>query len=219
MCRDLTAVPSVTGAALLIGSLDPKGPTARAIADLWWLMLWLGVAVFALFAVLLVIGLFRRPTKRGTPSAGRWLVGGGVVLPLVVIAIVFGATLVAMRATPMQAPQDALVIDVVGHQFGYEVTYPDEGIRLVNELRMPVGRPVALRLTSTDVIHSFWVPELGGKRDMLPDGINTLVLEADEPGEYIARCAEFCGLGHANMTLSVIVQPEADFMAWQAAQR
>jgi cytochrome c oxidase subunit 2 len=205
---------------ILTGTFDPRGPTARAIADLWWLMLWLGVAVFVLFGVVLAVGLCRKPpSDAAAPSIGRWLVGGGVVLPLVVISVVFAATLVAMRATPSVVPDDALVIDVVGHQFRYEVTYPDDGIRLTNELRLPVGRPVALRLTSADVIHSFWVPELGGKLDMLPDGINTLVLEADEPGEHVSRCAEFCGLEHAHMTMRVVVEPEDDFAAWQAAQR
>lgn len=220
MRRHLLGLQSAASSALLVGSLDPQGPSARAIADLWWLMLWLGIAVFALFVILLAIGLRRRPKEHDTPpSTGRWLVGGGVLLPLVVIAVVFGATLATMRATPTQVPDDALIIDVVGHQFWYEVRYPEYGIRLENELRMPVGRPVALRLTSADVIHSFWVPELGGKLDMLPDGVNTLILEADEPGTHTSRCAEFCGLEHAHMQLEVLVESEAGFSAWQAAQR
>lgn len=80
-----------------------------------------------------------------------------------------------------------------------------------NELHIPVGRPIALRLTSADVIHSFWVPELGGKMDMLPDGVNTLVLQADVAGEHVSRCAEFCGLDHADMRLLVTAEPADDF--------
>lgn len=203
------------------GSLDPQGPVAEAMAALWRVMLGLGAAVFALFAVLLVVGLLRRPDgpegRRG-PNLKWWLVGGGVVLPFAVITLVFGATLVAMRATPTRPPPDALVVDIVGHQFSYEVSYPKEGIEARDELRIPVGRPVALRLTSADVIHSFWVPELGGKMDMLPDGVNTLVLQADVPGEHRARCAEFCGLEHAHMELRVIAEPPEQFASWLAAQ-
>lgn len=205
------------------GALSPQGPVARAMADLWWLMLALGVAVFIAFAILLGIGLFRRPGGEGPSDSGRrvrrWVVGGGVAMPFVVIVVVFAATVQAMRAIPDSVPPDALVVDIVGHQFWYEVSYPDEGITLRDELHIPVGRPVALRLTSADVIHSFWVPELGGKLDMLPDGVNTLVLRADEPGEHVARCAEFCGLAHAHMELTVHVEPADRFAAWVADQR
>ena len=147
------------------GSLDPQGPVAAAMADLWWLMLALGVAVFVVFVVLLAIGLFRRSSEGGGQSTAeashrtaRWFVGWGVLGPLVVIVVVFGATIQAMRVIPDEAPADALVIDVVGHQWWYEVSYPDRGVTTTNELHLPVGRPVALRLTSSDVIHSFWVP-------------------------------------------------------------
>jgi cytochrome c oxidase subunit II len=132
---------------------------------------------------------------------------------------VFAATVYAMREVPSEVPDDALVVDIVGHQFWYEVSYPDEGITVRDELHIPVDRPVALRLTSADVIHSFWVPELGGKLDMLPDGINTLVLEADEPGEHVSRCAEFCGLEHAHMQLRVVAEPSERFATWLEDQR
>jgi cytochrome c oxidase subunit 2 len=205
------------------GALDPQGPAARAMADLWWLMLALGVVVFVVFAVLLAVGLVRRPVQPDQADEGRrirrWVVGGGVVMPTIVVLAVFAATIYAMRVVPTSAPSDALTIDIVGHQFWYEVTYPDEGITTRNELHIPVGRPVALRLTSADVIHSFWVPELGGKLDMLPDGVNTLVLEADEPGEHISRCAEFCGLEHAHMQLRVVAEPEDRFASWVETQR
>lgn len=220
------------------GSLEPAGPVAEAAADLWWLMLGLGTAVFLLFAGLLAFGLFARtsgrprpdeavepsgpPGRSGPSESGlirRWIITGGVALPLVVITVVFGATLVAMRDTPRTAASDALVVEVVGHQFRYEITYPASGVTTVDELHLPVGRPVTFRLTSADVIHSFWVPELGGKMDMLPDGTNTLVLQADVPGEYHARCAEFCGLHHTRMTMRVIAQDEEDFAAWLDGQR
>ncbi len=163
-------------------SLDPEGPAAESMADLWWLMLTLGVAVFVVFAVVLALGLFRRrPPETPEPGAeapsrfGAWMIGAGVAVPLVVIAVVFAATVQTMRAVPTTAPADALVIDVVGHQWWWEVHYPEEDVTTANEMHIPVGRPVALRLTSADVIHSFWVPALAGKLDMLPDKVNTLV--------------------------------------------
>jgi cytochrome c oxidase subunit 2 len=205
------------------GSLDPQGPVAEAIAELWWLLLGLGVAVFVAFGVLLVVGLFRRApaaeqeSGRQTPSRlGRWIVGGGVALPLVVLVVVFGATVQAMRVIPNRAPSDALVVEVVGRQWSWEVRYPAHGITTTNELHVPVGRPVALRLTSADVIHSFWVPSLAGKMDLLPDHVNTLVLQADEPGEHLSHCAEFCGLRHANHRLVVVAEPAERFAAWVA---
>ena len=209
------------------GSLDPQGPAARSIAELWWLMLALGVVVFALFAGLLVWGLFRR---RPTPEAGeeteapsnrpnRWLIGGGVVMPVLVLIVVFGATVEAMRDVDPAAPGDALVVEIVGHQWWWEVRYPEAGFTTANELHLPVGRPVALRLTSADVIHSFWVPSLAGKLDLLPDGTNTLVLQADEPGEHRSECAEFCGLQHAYMGLVVVAEAPDRFASWMADQQ
>lgn len=206
---------------MAVGSLDPQGPAAEAMADLWWLMLGLGVAVFLVFAVLLVTGLFRQPTSElpADRRLGQWLTGWGVVAPLVILTVVFGATVWAMRVLPTQAPDDALVIEVVGHQWRYEVSYPDEGVSVTNELHLPTDRPIALRLTSADVIHSFWVPSLGGKMDMLPDGVNTLVLEASEPGEHESLCAEFCGLHHADMRLTVVAEPAEQFEEWVTEQR
>ena len=203
------------------GSLAPQGPVARAMADLWWLMLGLGTAVFLVFLVVLVVALVRggpgtdpRSEPQDPRGFGRWLVLGGVLGPLVVLMVVFGATVQAMRGVPDTAPAGALVVDIVGHQWRYEVTYPAEGISTTNELHLPVGRLVALRLTSADVIHSVWVPALAGKMDLLPDRTNTLVLQADEPGEHATQCAEFCGLQHANMRLRVVAQSPEEFQVW-----
>jgi cytochrome c oxidase subunit 2 len=205
------------------GSLDPRGPVAEVMADLYWLMLAIGGAVFLLFLVMLGIGLFRRPPEPADPDTSRrlhrWIVGGGVVLPFLVLLVVYAATVYAMRLVPDEAPDDALRVEVSGFQWRYEVSYPDHGITAVDELHVPVGRPVALRLTSTDVIHSFWVPELAGKLDMLPDGPNTLVIEADEPGRWSARCAEFCGERHATMQITVVAESPEEFEAWVAGQQ
>jgi len=208
-----------------LGALNPQGPVSRAMADLWWLMLGLGVLVFAVFAVLLAVGLFRRrrqtePRPDPAPHAfGRWFVVGGVVAPMIILVIIFVATVMAMRSVPTTAPPEALVVEIVGHQYWWEVRYPDDGITVRDELHIPVGRPVALQLTSADVIHSFWVPALGGKMDLLPDRTNTLVLQADEPGEHRSRCAEFCGLHHTTMVLTVVAEPQDRFASWVADRR
>ena len=213
-------------------SFDPAGPVARDIAGLWWLMLALGVAVMAVFGVALAVGLGRRSRAvRQNPSiarpgpadpgrsALRWIVVGGVVMPVVVLLVVFGFTVQTMRATPGAAPPDALRIDVLGHQWWYEVRYPDEGVTTANEMHIPVGRPVEIRLRSADVIHSFWVPALAGKLDMLPGRENVLVLEADEAGSYQGSCAEFCGLQHAKMRFLTVAEEPERFAAWLATQR
>lgn len=208
------------------GGLDPEGPAAESVADLWWLMLGLGTVVFVVVAVLLVGGLFRR-RHAADPQAGggtparlrRWVIGGGVVMPVVVLTVVLTATVWTMRDVSGGAPRGALVVEIVGHQWWWEVRYPEEGITTANELYIPVGRPVAIELTSADVIHSFWVPQLAGKLDALPDGTNTLVIEADEPGEYRSECAEFCGLQHAQMGLIVVAEPTERFSSWVAGQQ
>jgi cytochrome c oxidase subunit II len=208
------------------GAFDPQGPVSQVMADLWWLLLGLGGVVFVAVVVVLALGLFRRQpaaeeeTGRERPDRfGRWFVVGGVAVPLVILIIVFGATVQAMRSVPTTAPSDALVIEVVGHQFWWEVRYPDQGIAMRDELHLPVGRPVNLQLSSADVIHSFWVPALAGKLDLLPDYTNTLVLEADEAGVHRSRCAEFCGLEHTTMVLTVVAEPEEEFEAWVAERR
>ena len=209
---------------LAASTVQPRGPVAETIADLWWLMLGLGVAVFLVFAALLMRGLLRRrpdadEAESDSTLTRPWVMWGGAVMPAIVLVVVFGATVLAMRATPNTAGGDALEVEVVARQWRFEVHYPAEGIANAGELHLPVGRPVRLKLTSVDVIHSFWVPELAGKTDMLPDRTNTLVLRADRPGRYFARCAEFCGLHHAEMTLPVVAESPEQFAAWVAARR
>ena len=211
-------------------SLDPDGPVAASIADLWWLMLILGTIVFLLFLGLLAAGLWRRgetdvdedhqhpvespPDERRLVR--RWVVLGGVAMPAVVILVVLGATLRSMVQIPWTADEDTMVIEVVGRQWWWEVRYPEAGVTVANELHLPTGRTVSVQVTSADVIHSLWIPPLAGKIDALPDGVNTLVLKADEPGTYRTQCAEFCGLQHAQMKMLVVAEPPDDFAAWLA---
>ncbi len=221
----------------LANSLDPQGPAAAHIASLWWLMLGLGTAVWVLVMVLLVVSLFRkRRTQEQAESpiqiereharaTNVWIIGGGIVLPVVVLSIVFAFTVNAMRALGALAatvPADGLTVEITGHQYWWSVRYPDQPMTTVfttaNELRIPVGQPVTVRLTSADVIHSFWVPELHGKLDLIPGRVNTLVIQADRAGDYLGLCAEFCGIQHAKMGFVVVAEPADQFAVWLAQQ-
>jgi cytochrome c oxidase subunit II len=155
----------------------------------------------------------------------RWVLLGGLVFPLVVLVPLLGLTLGTMRGLGggLGANGDpGLVLEVIGHQYWWEVRYLDGDGRVLfetaNEIHLPVGRAVELRLEASDVIHSFWVPRLAGKLDMIPGRTNVLRLRADVAGEYRGQCAEYCGLQHARMSLLVVAQPEAEYAAWAAAQ-
>jgi cytochrome c oxidase subunit II len=222
--------PLLFAAVLLAGcqgaasTLEPQGPRAAQAAGLWWLMFWLSVVIFAAVLALLGYALFRSarpPREDHRPVIGDNLliIGGGVIVPIVVLPILWVATLQSMRADALPPAPPALTVEVVGRQWGYDVRYPQQGITLSNELRLPAGQPVELRVTSTDVIHSFWVPRLMGKIDMLPGKVQTGWLQADQPGTYLVECAEFCGLWHAKMHMSIVVDSPPDFAAWLASPR
>lgn len=207
--------------------LEEPGPLAAELGALWWVMLILGTAATLLVLVLLGVRLFRRrpppdpeseiPVAAEPPVGRGWLVGGGLVLPIVLITVVWVMTVGELRGLADPAP-DALPIEVVGHMWWWEVHYPEAGATTANEVHVPAGRPVELHLTSADVIHSFWVPPLAGKLDLLPDGVNVLPLTAEEPGIYRGRCAEFCGLQHAKMELLLVAHPPGEFAAWLEGQ-
>jgi cytochrome c oxidase subunit II len=188
----------------------------------------LGTAIFVLVMVFLLGALFRRRPGRakaitapGRADAGgvqATIITGGIIMPVVVLSGLLGLTLVTMRAIANGAASGPTVIEIIGHQWWWEVRYADGQATTANEIHLPVGQPVTLRLSSQDVIHSFWVPELHGKLDLVPGHTNRLILQADQPGEYRGQCAEFCGLQHANMALLVVAQAPEEFGAWLAAQ-
>jgi cytochrome c oxidase subunit 2 len=217
--------------------LQPAGPSAQAIATVWWWMLGVAVAVL-LGVVALWLWAMQRGQKRrehlhreqpgaadapertaGTDRTGlRWIVGGGLALPLLAITalMVFG-TPAGRHQLPWQASSGVpLRIEVQARQWNWALHYPGQAVPLQDELRLPVGRAVDLHIRSSDVIHSFWVPRLGGKLDAVPGRTNVLRLQADEPGVYRGQCAEFCGLDHARMVLTVRAMPAAEFDAWLA---
>jgi cytochrome c oxidase subunit 2 len=136
------------------------------------------------------------------------------------VVVLFILTVATMRAVaaPARSAND-VVVNVVGHRWWWEFDYPDLGIKTANELHMPVGTNVHLDLTSVDVIHSFWPPQLSGKFDAIPGQTNTMWLTSDVVGEYPGQCAEFCGLQHAHMGFTVVVESKEDFLAWASAQQ
>ncbi|WP_235991239.1 cytochrome c oxidase subunit II [Halopseudomonas xiamenensis] len=201
-------------------ALDPAGPSAAGAAGLWWAMV--GFATVTLIAVvsLWLYALRRRPRQWSQEQArrvhNRWIIGGGLVLPVtsITLLLAFGIP-IGHRMLPLPlADSEVVRIDVTARQWWWDVSYPDSGIRLRDELHIPAGTPVDLHLTSDDVIHSFWVPRLGGKLDMLPGRTNVLRLQADEPGLYHGQCAEFCGIGHAHMKFTVRAHAPSEYAAW-----
>jgi len=214
--------------------LDPVGAPNRATSRLFWAMLivsavvWAGVVIAAFWAAL----ARRRTTREDLEPIVRvpnddhrrhtrvftGLVGATALLLLLFLAFDF-----TVGRALAEHPRRALTIEITGHQWWWEVHYvdPDPSKLLVdaNELHIPAGEPVQVKLMSRDVIHSFWVPNIIGKRDLIPGYTSSLFLNADRPGVYRAQCAEFCGAEHAKMALTVVVHPRADFAAWLTESR
>lgn len=209
--------------------LDPAGPSASAIAAVWWWML--GVAAVVLLGVVGVwlLAIRRARGRLALPahddamrSSQRWIVGGGILLPsLTITALLVWGSPAGLHQVPWPADvgQGAapLRVDATGQQWWWSLHYPGSGVRLRNELRLPVGRPVDIHVGSADVIHSFWVPRLGGKIDAIPGRTNVVRLQADQAGRFRGQCAEFCGQDHAHMVMTVIAMPAAEFDAWLAS--
>jgi cytochrome c oxidase subunit 2 len=149
----------------------------------------------------------------------RILLYGGVIAPAIVLLVVFGFTIATLRALAMPEIPAEYTVHVVGHQWWWEVRYPQQLVQTANEIHIPAGRPVRFILSADDVIHSFWVPELHGKLDLIPGQTNEFWLQAEQPGVYLGECAEFCGIQHAKMRFLVVAQTPAEFNAWLAAQR
>jgi cytochrome c oxidase subunit 2 len=214
--------------------LDPAGPQAAHIADLWWLTLGVCALVFVAVIAMFVWAVWRAPRADAkTPpdvepvAAGeralQWSVGVGIALSSVLLIGLLVASVLTDRALARMPVDDALNVRVTAHQFWWEIVYndprPDRVFTTANELYIPVGRPVVVTLEADDVIHSFWVPNLHGKKDLIPGRTATIRFRADRPGEFWGRCAEYCGLQHAFMAFDVVALSPERFEAWAEAQR
>ena len=205
-------------------TFEAAGPQAAHLASLGWMMSVVGTVVFLVVMALLLIPVYRKRNAErvdGIPLAVNeraWLVYAGMAVPAIILAGVFLLTLTAYRTHTSEAPA-AFTIEVIGHQWWWEVRYPDQHVLTANELHIPVGRPVRILLTSDDVIHSFWVPNLAGKTDAIPGVTNTAWLQADSAGTWRGTCAEYCGLQHAHMALSVVAEADGNLSRWLANER
>jgi cytochrome c oxidase subunit II len=209
-------------------ALDPRGPQAARIASEWWLFFWVCTAVFLAVAGVLLYAVAR--ARRGQPTdapelegTGTAFVAGGAILTVLILFVFLVYSASTGRAITTFPADNPLTIEVIGHQWWWEVRYldPDPSLLVTtaNEIHIPVGQPVLFRVTARDVIHSFWVPNLHGKIDLIPGQDNTIWLQADEAGVFRGQCAEFCGLQHALMAFLVVAQPPEEFTSWLEQQR
>jgi cytochrome c oxidase subunit 2 len=202
------------------GVLQAAGDAAQAIAPVAWVLLVGGALVFTGVMALLAVALRRQAGPPVRPL--RWIVGGGLVFPGVLLVALFAWSLAKGLPWKPVPPSGALVVAVTAHMWWWEVRYRDPAtgadVITANEIRLPTGRPVYLALASHDVIHSFWVPALAGKMDMVPGRLHHLLLSVPQPGQWRGQCAEFCGEQHARMALHVVALAPAAFDAWLAAQ-
>ena len=212
----------------------PAGPQAGVLFELWIAMLVVCVVVFLAVMAALAAGIRRASpvTERAAPDLAshpriesrlRRLVGYALAASTVLLFALLVASFMTDRAIARLPLGDAVHIDLIGHQFWWEARYqpsdPALTFSTANELHVPVGRPVLLTLRSDDVIHSFWVPSLHGKKDLIPGRESTFAFRADRAGVYRGQCAEFCGYQHAHMTLYVIAEEPARYDEWARGQR
>lgn len=216
-CELLTNAPQTT--------FDVKGPVAEAQQNLFMLTIWVTTFILVAVASALFYAVFRFRRRAGekdkeisAKAHGNPLVEIGLIvasiLLLVIIAVPTYTVAVYTYNVPEELEEDVLEVTATGYQWWWRFEYPDLGIVTANELIIPTDRAVRIQVRSQDVVHSFWVPKLGGKRDMVPNRRNNLWLLADEAGEYHGQCVEFCGTSHANMLFRVFAKEEAEFDQW-----
>jgi cytochrome c oxidase subunit 2 len=208
-------------------AFDPHGPIARSIATHGWWLLLISIAVYlvVMIAFVIALGRKRRETDDSPDTTARLTrnVSIAVALTVVILVGIAASSVVAGRGIYSPSGAGAVTVDVVGHQWWWDFQYhdvtPSDVFTSPNELHIPVGVPVVIKAMSTDVIHSFWVPNLMGKRDLIPGIVTNTWIQADEPGVYRGQCAEFCGHQHAHMALNVVAEPMDTFQAWIRHQR
>ena len=204
-------------------TLEPDGPKASQVATSWWLLFAVAAAVCVIVIALAIIPLAVRRRAHADPdNQGMRFVGiFGVAIPAVIFGGVFALGLRDLSSSASPPSPTQVTIDVVAHQWWWEFRYEGSGGTTAvsaNEVHVPVGVPVELRLSTDDVIHSFWVPKLTPKTDLIPKKVNTTWLTASKPGVYRGECAEYCGVEHAYMDFALVAQSSSDYRAWVAKQ-
>lgn len=203
----------------------PKSDFGHVIHNLFMLISWISLAIFIAVEAALLWACWRYRDRPGRPAIpaqthGHTPLEIGWTVAFAVVLLVIGIPTIRIIFKTQEAPAaTALRVEVSGRQWWWEFRYPDLGIVTANEAHVPVGQQVSFELHGPDVIHSFWVPQLGGKRDVVPGRVNRVTLTPQAPGEYIGQCAEYCGASHANMRFRVFVHARADWDRWVQAQR
>ena len=203
-------------------ALDPQSPLARAIYDLGIKSGIVFALIFIIVAGGIVYAILRFRARPGDADPRQIAENKTVeitwtVIPFLIVIFLFVITLSAMnRADPPPAPTPDLI--VTGHQYWWQADYPASGVTAANEIHIPAGKPLSVRLESQDVLHEFWVPKLTRKMTTVPGHTNYIWLQADKPGTYIGQCSEFCGTQHAWMRIVVIAEEPAQFEEWENAQ-
>jgi cytochrome c oxidase subunit 2 len=203
-------------------ALEPAGRDAERIADLfWWMAAGGGLIWFAIIALSIYILHYKAGTAHSEGAARTLILGGGVIVPTVVLAALLAYGLSLLPRVLALPAEGGLVVVVTGEQWWWRVRYMlpgGETVDLANELRLPVGQRVEVRLASPDVIHAFWVPALAGKMDAIPGRINRIALEPTRTGVFRGACAEYCGASHAHMAFHVVVTEQPAFEEWLRRQ-
>ena len=214
-----TPLPRLSG---VLRVFEPDSPQARAIFDLGIIAIIILGLIFAVVAAIIVYALMRFRWREGEPDPNQ-LAGNKRVeliwtaIPCAIVVVLFALTARTMSVSdPPPAPEPDLV--VIGHQWWWEARYPKSGVVAANEIHIPVGKALSIRLDSADVLHEFWVPELARKITTVPGHPNHIWLEADQPGTFLGVCSEFCGTEHAWMRFLVVAEPQEQFDAWERAQ-
>jgi cytochrome c oxidase subunit II len=201
--------------------LNPKSPEALQLAQLSWFLFVAGAAILALVVLATAVAIHGPDRTRALLASSRTVIWAGVVFPVITLTLLlsYGVWMTRANAVAPDVP-NALRVTVIGEQWWWRVRYQHSGVMVetANEIRIPAGRPVVFTLASADVIHSFWVPNLGGKLDMIPGRTTHLRLRADQPGVFRGQCAEYCGGPHALMAFEVVALSAPDFEAWLAGQ-
>ena len=198
-------------------AFDAGGPEAARIATIGLVMFGGGGLIFAAVLLLTLLAMRSRPSA-GLIGSRALVVAGGLFFPVIVLTGLLLYTFGLAGSATRPGDEPALRIDVIGRMWWWEIRYPAAGVVLANEIRVPAGRPVELHVSSSDVIHSFWVPALAGKIDMIPGRVNRLRIVADDPGIFRGQCAEFCGAQHAHMAVEIVAEAPDAFAAWLERQ-
>ena len=207
--------------------LSPAGPMSRRIETLWWVIFWISAVVFVLVVGFIGAAARRRTSRLEAPDIHPdpaleqrrlQVVIAALTVTVVILFSILGYSVVTGKQTNPPSPKSPVSIRVIGHQWWWEVQYPNPDVSqwvvTANEIHVPVGVPVVMETSSSDVIHSFWAPNVQGKRDLIPGYNNAFSFEVDRPGRYRGQCAEFCGLQHAHMGFYIIAESPDKFQAW-----